>query len=337
VATPRPQELTIENKVVEVVETSIVDLIQVNSGTCTGNFSANSFSSNTIGNVGAVTTDHIVANSGTLSGKVISNAIQANSGVFLTSLTISGIPVSTGAGSGITAVVQDTAPVLGGNLNGNSKDISALNSITANTGSFPISSTAGQINGNNASIAFTTTSDHLVANSGTFSGKVIGGTSQFSNGSFSSSLTISGIPVPILGAYRTYYFISGAPTASTNTPSAPRLYNSSIGFVQMADLTGCKEVRFEGVQIAAGSSSCRITCNGTIGAFSSTVGSYSSISPSGENGELSINGNTGSAYKDSGWVPLLETFRSECFLAVVTSGGNGSLDPSFSQLKITAR
>ena len=70
-AQPRPEQLTLPNKIVDVVETSIIDLVQVNSGTCTGNFDINTITSNRVAATGAVLADHLVANSGTLTGKVI--------------------------------------------------------------------------------------------------------------------------------------------------------------------------------------------------------------------------------------------------------------------------
>ena len=339
-ANPRPQQLTVDNNIVEVLETTTVDFIAVNSGTCTGDFNSNRLNTNTISATGTIVGDHLVANSGTLAVKLTTPSFQANTGVYLTSLTVSGLPVridSLGVGSGITAIVQDTAPVLGGNLNANSNNISAINALTANTGNFPISCTAGSFNGNTLSLALSATADHLIANSGTLSAKLITQNVQASTGTFSSSLTVSGIPVTLAPQILTYYFIAGTATASVNATAAPQLYNGTIQAIQQVDLSNCKEVRLDAIQIVAGAAGCRFACNGKTGSFSSTVGNYTTICTAGVNGNLSIEGTTANAHKDTGWLPLLPAFQKECFLAVVVSGGNGTADPSFSIMKISAR
>lgn len=166
-ADPRPQQLTLPNTIVNVVETSIVDFIAVNSGTCTGQFESNQLKSNIITNSLSLTTDHLIANSGTLTGLTTSDTFQANKGIFLTTLTISGTPVDI-SGGGISSLSEDPSPTLGGNLSGNSNSITGLAGVTANTGNFPVSCTAGAYNGNSMSLALTANADHFVANSGTF-------------------------------------------------------------------------------------------------------------------------------------------------------------------------
>ena len=88
-----------------------------------------------------------------------SGSLSAQNGSFSTSLTISGIPVSTGTGGGggLQAVVDDTVPQLGGNLDvngfsissagGNNITIASANGLTAtaSNGNFSSSATGTSI------------------------------------------------------------------------------------------------------------------------------------------------------------------------------------------------
>lgn len=433
----RAEQLTTDHNIVEVVETSIVDLLQINSGTCTGNFATNSFSgnsitlsgpvtanylvvnsgslsgdfvtntihSNTITNTGKVITDHLMANSGTLSGKLTANVLQTNLCVATTNLTsasgtitsfastsgtfgnltVSGIPVridSAGIGS-ISAVVQDTNPVLGGNLNGNSKSITSLSSITANTGSFPVSLSVGTLNSNTISNTGNITGDLLVANSGSLTGKItassgtitnLGGTtSTFTNnfgnaftgttisgttGQFSgtisaqtinasTNLTVSGIPVNIKSTptetitFNLLTTNSGSIGSWKDMPAAATFLMSNPASCQQKDLSGYTQVRINttmggtagasgarlGLRFRPASSSPSFTTTITEANWPSiSVGDVCRVPVSGTNFPFS-----------SGWQSILGTAKQDVFLAVVGSGGDGTIDPIIGTVTIELR
>ena len=259
-----------------------------------------------------------VSGANPLQGKI--NLISAGA----TALSVSGntITVSStagaGGGSGITAVVQDTAPQLGGDLDvngfsitGSDVDITAADDITitalggAADGDITITSAdAGEINLNTAGgdIFLSTfgggditldTADggtvFLTAVDGTIdlTATVVsgteyrtGGTVSARRGEFSQGLTVSGIPVPLTGG--------GGTPGGSNTQIQ---FNDSSSFGGDADLTWNKTTNF----LTAAGTIQATTFSGTTGQFGGTVSSQNgnfstSLTVSGI--PVSIAGNT---------------------------------------------
>ena len=98
----------------------------------------------------------------TVSADIGGSSITAAAGTFTNELTVSGIPVSLSDVEGITSIVEDTTPQLGGNLDAQSFDISSVNSLTAVTGTFTEGLTVGTSTVN-------ITPEGIIAPSGTFS------------------------------------------------------------------------------------------------------------------------------------------------------------------------
>lgn len=142
--------------------------------------------------------------------------------------------------------------------------------------------------------------------------------------------TVSGSGNNATSILQFYSSLSSA-TAVTNLPSAAALLtpSSTVGTFQV-DLTNALSarivIRTDSVAAAAGSKLIlRYATTNT-----STVGSYSDIGTS----EVSVSPTAGSTAYASSWITLAAGAKANVFVAVVVSGGDGVVDPSFSQIRM---
>lgn len=117
----------------------------------------------------------------------------------------------------------------------------------------------------------------------------------------------------------------------TNMPAADTFLFSSSRHIQMIDLSGMSHVRLKvNKQATAGALGAKLTLKFSP-TFSTTVGNYSNIGTSSV--EVAIN--VTNTYLDSGWVELVpEATSGDVYLAVIGSGGDGVLDPTFGTISV---
>jgi len=63
-------------------------------------------------------------------------------------------------------------------------------------------------------------------------------------------------------------------------------------------------------------------------AFNQVVANYSDIGAS----EVSVAVNVNNTFLDTGWINLVAGAKADVFIAVLGSGGDGTLDPAFGQI-----
>ena len=175
---------------------------------------------------------------------------------------------------------------------------------------------------------------HLVIGTQT-SGKLVkihvGGTTS---GQVEMVMTSSGIDMPNGGAYmiggRSLFqplrvpFVTTAVTA-TNATLAPQFFANSFGYVARVDLRDYTGVQFVVNKVTtAGAANSAIFLR-YLGHASTTASQYLAITSP----EMRIPTNNQNTITVSGFQPIVNGAKSGVYLALITSGGDGVLDPVF--------
>jgi hypothetical protein len=129
------------------------------------------------------------------------------------------------------------------------------------------------------------------------------------------------------GGLRMTYF-AGTSGTWTNMPSAVAFFLGNAAFIQKCDLSNFTECRLlvnkTGV---AGNSSAILELEYST-TYTQTPANYISISST----PASVAVNVQNTYLDSGWNLLVAGAKSDVFVSVIGSGGNGQLDPQFGHI-----
>jgi hypothetical protein len=129
---------------------------------------------------------------------------------------------------------------------------------------------------------------------------------------------MSGVP-PI---YRITFTSAGNFTLN-NQASALQFFNNQTAYIARADLTGYRRVRLhvqKGGTAGAAASKIILRYRTT---YSNTTTDYSDIGTS----EVSVAINTSNTYLTTSWINLASAAKADVFVALMMSGGDGSLDP----------
>ena len=120
--------------------------------------------------------------------------------------------------------------------------------------------------------------------------------------------------------------LSGSPW--TNMPAALSFWLGTAAaakHIHKVDLTGYSQVRLLVFKsTVAGAAAAKLILRYQTG-FNQTVANYSDIGAA----EVSVDVNVQNAYLDTGFINLVAGAKAEVFVALLGSGGNGTLDPAF--------
>ena len=120
----------------------------------------------------------------------------------------------------------------------------------------------------------------------------------------------------------------GAATTWTNMPLAATFLFGSHRHVMRVDLSTYTQVRFSvNKQATAGAAAAKLVLRYRA-SFSTTVGDYSDIGTS----EVSVAINTTNNVLVTNWIDLAAGAKADVFMAVVGSGGDGVIDPTFGSI-----
>lgn len=288
--------------------------------------------SNTI-NVAGFRTEFVAA-SGSLQSQVGGKALIGSDGVTVTSgsstITLAGFrtefvnasgTLQTDINTRLSAVVQDTAPQLGGNLDVNNKTIFSTTGqnvrLVTDSGDL-VKATIGA-------------TDRLVV-SGT--GVGVAGNFVAGRGDFDTGLTVSGVPVQIKRDILRVNLITNS--TWTNAPSARELYGTTGGAgnresIRLADLTDYNQVRFVVNQLGGSTlSTASIALKyAPVTGVTITGASSNDYLDVTTTGSLSYSAGTLNLQLFSDYQTLVPAARGQVFLAVVGSGWSGSQDPQY--------
>src|SRR5665213_3028079 len=121
----------------------------------------------------------------------------------------------------------------------------------------------------------------------------------------------------------TIYANSAANGVFTNMPLAATFLFSSYRHVSMIDLTGMTYVRLKvNKQSTAGFAGAKLILRYSP-VFSTVVTDYVDIGIT----EVSVGVDVLNTFTDSGWIQLDISATNDVYLAVIGTGGNGTLDP----------
>lgn len=125
------------------------------------------------------------------------------------------------------------------------------------------------------------------------------------------------------------FIIDAAAFAWTNMPSADTLLNGSHRHVLRVDLTNFTQVRLVvNKQSVAGGATSKIRL-GFAATFQTTPAGYAAIGTS----EVAASPlNVQNAIVASAWIDLVAGAKADVFLALIGSGGDGALDPTFGSI-----
>ena len=169
-----------------------------------------------------------------------------------------------------------------------------------------------------------------------------GGSVSAHSGSYSNSLTLSGLPVLNRASPERYTVIGGnsttADTVWTNMPAARTFLggvntSSSVRRVDTADKQQVKiTVSLSVVAVGIGAV---LSIRGN-SVYTTTVGDYTDVTVTGAC-SVNISG-TADRWADSGWMDLKPNFRRDgTFFCVAGSGSNGTADPAFGFVEMAFR
>lgn len=130
----------------------------------------------------------------------------------------------------------------------------------------------------------------------------------------------------------TFHSEADAGATWTNMPAAATFLFNSHRHVIGVDLTGMTAIRLRvNKQATAGNAGAKLILRYSP-TFSTSVSSYSDVGVS----EVSVAIDTTNAYLDSGYIDISPDAMvyGEIFLAIVGSGGNGTLDPQFGTISV---
>ena len=262
-------------------------------------------------------------------------------------VSVVGNTITFDAGSGINNVVEDTTPQLGGNLDTNSFDIIAQTGnplIIRTAGASPPSASdsisiattaAGGILINAGSSTSSLGSGDLFLGAGdalrlqatTISGNEYrsGGTVSAQAGAFSTSLTISGIPVPIkTNPLRVPLLVPfGTTLFWTNMPATVDFFALAITHIHLLDTTGMSMVKLTSTRgTTPGTATARLGVR-----YSPTYSMSAANFTLATSTDLSVPISGTSGVVSTGWQNLLPGAVGEGYWALVGSGGDGVIDP----------
>lgn len=127
--------------------------------------------------------------------------------------------------------------------------------------------------------------------------------------------------------------VDSAAAAWTNMPAALTIFAGSHRHITKADLTNFSEVRFVvNKQATAGAASSILELRYAT-SFATSAAGYSAISAS----PVQVAVNVQNTVLVTGWVALVAGAQADVFLAVVGSGGDGVLDPTFGSISAQFR
>jgi hypothetical protein len=115
----------------------------------------------------------------------------------------------------------------------------------------------------------------------------------------------------------------------TNMPAALSFWLSTATVargVRRIDLTGYTQVRLRvNKQAVAGAAGSTLILRYKASPFTQVVANYSDIGAS----EVSVAVDVANSYIETAWINLVAGAKADVFLALLGSGGNGTLDPAF--------
>lgn len=124
-----------------------------------------------------------------------------------------------------------------------------------------------------------------------------------------------------------------AAAAWANMPAAATLFAASHRHVTKADLSNYSEVRLVvNKQATLGAASAILELR-YAAVFGTAAASYSSIGTSA----VQVAINVQNSALESAWIPLVAGAKGDVFLAIVGSGGDGVLDPTFGNISAQFR
>lgn len=137
-------------------------------------------------------------------------------------------------------------------------------------------------------------------------------------------------PVAFAGGRNTSDFLYNFVTtgmALTNATLADGFFNSDNGWMTKLDLLGVSQVRLTGRVTVVGAAAHKIQLRYST-AYTTTVASFLQM------GESSVEFSTAAlGIADSGWINILPAARIDnCFLGLMSIGGDGALDPFVAQV-----
>jgi hypothetical protein len=139
------------------------------------------------------------------------------------------------------------------------------------------------------------------------------------------------------GPYAMHTTIHGAANAAatwTNMPAADTFLFGSYRHVMPVDVSGFVQVRLKvNKQATAGAAGSKLILR-FAQTFSTSVANYADIGVT----EVSVPIDTTNTVLESGWVDIsgdVPPGDDDVFLAVIGSGGNGTLDPQFGTISVS--
>lgn len=111
-------------------------------------------------------------------------------------------------------------------------------------------------------------------------------------------------------------------------PAADTFLFSSARHIQLVDLNGFNYCRLKVNKLTtAGAASSALELRYAT-TYSTTVGNYAQLGTSA----VSVGINVQNQYLDTGWIEIAPDAKTDVFIAVVGSGGDGALDPAFGNI-----
>ncbi len=119
----------------------------------------------------------------------------------------------------------------------------------------------------------------------------------------------------------------------TNMPAAAAIFAGNTSYIQKADLTNFTQCRLLVNKTSVAGAAASILEIEYSTTYTQTAASYLSISTV----PATVAVNVANEYRDSGWQTLVAGAKADVFLAVIGSGGNGTLDPQFGHVVVEFR
>lgn len=123
-----------------------------------------------------------------------------------------------------------------------------------------------------------------------------------------------------------------ANTAYTNMPAANSFLFNSHRHIVMLDMEGFSMIRLKvNTQGTAGFSGSKLTLR-YAKTFSTNVNNYTDVGVS----EVSVPIDVANGYVDSGWIEISNDVNNDdIYLAIIGSGGNGTVDPQLGNISVS--
>lgn len=127
---------------------------------------------------------------------------------------------------------------------------------------------------------------------------------------------------------------AGADATWTNMPLADTLFAGSTRHIRKLDLTNYTQCRLTMTKASvAGAAASKLILRYKADPWSATVGDYSDIGTS----EVSLAASGGIDGLVSSWIDLVAGAKGDVWIALVGSGGDGALDPTFGAISAEFR